>query len=90
MLVKKLLVASAVTILLSAQMALAVDLVNKDGKKYDIKVKSSSSTASTSIESNTTKQNICKECTIVVDGVGDIEASGDDKVVIKDGKLAKD
>jgi len=44
---------------------------------------------STSISSGTTKNNICSSpCTIIVDA-GEIEASGSDRVVIKNGSLSK-
>lgn len=68
----------------------AVSLQNKDSKSYDIKVKGSSSTMSTSISGGTTKGSICSSsCKIIVDGVGEIEASGSDKVIIKNGSLSK-
>ncbi len=68
----------------------AVSLQNKDSRSYDIKVKGSSSTMSTSISGGTTKGGICSSsCKIKVDGVGEIEASGSDKVVIKNGELSK-
>ena len=74
--------------LFASSNAFAVSLINKDSKSYDIKV-IGSSTMSTSIQSGTVKNGICNSsCKIVVDGVGDIEASGSDKVVIKDGKLS--
>lgn len=69
--------------------ALAVSLQNKDSKSYDIAVKGSSSTMRTSIQSGTTKGSICSSCTITVSGVGEITASGSDRVVIKNGKLSK-
>lgn len=69
--------------------AQAVSLQNKDSKSYDIRVKGSSSTMSASIQSGTTKSSICSSCTIKVEGVGEIKASGSDRVVIKDGKLSK-
>ena len=78
------------TLILVSSMTQAVSLQNKDSKSYDIKVKSSSSTMSTSISSGTTKGSICSSsCTIKVDGVGEIDASGSDRVVIKNGKLSK-
>ncbi len=81
---------SLLGLLLISSLATAVSLQNKDSKSYDIKVKGSSSTMSTSINSGTTKSSICRSsCTITVDGVGSIEASGSDKVVIKNGKLSK-
>ncbi len=69
--------------------AMAVTLENKDSSSYDIKVRTSS-TMSTSISGGTVKQGICSSsCKIEVKGVGDIEASGSDWVLIKDGKLKK-
>lgn len=69
--------------------AYAVSLQNKDSKKYDIRVKGSSGTMSTSISGGTIKNNICSSCKIEVKGVGSIDASGSDKVVIKGGSLSK-
>ena len=76
-------------LLFTSSLVSAVSLQNKDSKSYDIKVKGSS-TMSTSISGGTTKGSICSSsCTIEVDGVGSIEASGSDRVVIKNGKLSK-
>ncbi len=66
----------------------AVSLHNKDSQSYDIKVKGESSTMSTSISGGTVKGKICSSCEIIVEGVGSIEASGSDKVVIENGKLS--
>lgn len=78
-----------IAMLMVSSLSQAVSLQNKDNKSYDIKVKGSS-TMTTSISSGTTKSSICSSsCTIEVDGVGSIDASGSDKVVIKDGKLSK-
>ena len=76
---------SALTIATGAH---AVSLQNKDSVKYDIKVRSSSSTMSASIDGGVVKNNICSSCTIEVDGVGSVDASGSDKVVIDGGKLS--
>ena len=77
-------------LLFASSFSMAVSLQNKDSKSYDIKVKGSSSTMSTSIGSGTTKGSICSSsCKIIVDGVGEIEASGSDRVVIKNGSLSK-
>jgi hypothetical protein len=81
--------ALAAAVLATAGTAAAVDLKNEDAKKYDVKVEEGASTTSTSIEGSTTKVSICSECRIVVEGVGSVEASGSDVVVIKDGKLSK-
>lgn len=65
----------------------AVSLQNKDSSSYDIKVKSSASTMSTSINGGVVKNSICSSCTIEVKGVGSVDASGSDKVVIENGKV---
>ena len=72
-----------------ASTASAASLQNKDSKSYDIKVKGSSSTMSTTIQAGTTKGSICSSCTITVSGVGQITVSGSDRAVIKNGKLSK-
>ncbi len=72
-----------------AATAAAVDLKNEDSKKYDVKVEEGAATTSTSIEGNTTKASICSECKITVVGVGTVEASGSDVLVIKNGELSK-
>lgn len=83
------------TILTAAAFALfalpasAVSLQNKDSKAYDIKIKGSSSTSSTSIQAGTVKGSVCSSCKIIVNGVGEIDASGSDRVVIKNGRLSK-
>lgn len=66
----------------------AVSLQNKDSSSYDIRVKSSSSTMTSSINGGVVKNNICSSCTIEVEGVGSVDASGSDKVVIEDGRLS--
>jgi len=68
----------------------AVDLKNEDSSSYDLKIHDGPTTTSSSIEGNTTKVSICSDCKIEVVGVGTIEASGDDVVVIKNGELSKD
>lgn len=67
----------------------AASLHNKDSRSYDIHVKGTS-IVRTSIASGTVKNNICSSfCTITVDGVGKIDATGSERVVIKDGRLSK-
>ncbi len=80
-------IAVGISALMMSTGAHAVSLQNKDSSSYDIKVKSSSSTMTSSINGGVVKNNICSSCTIEVDGVGSVDASGSDKVVIKDGKL---
>ena len=78
-----------IALMASSAAAFAVSLQNKDSKSYNIRVKGSSSTMSTSISGGTVKGSICSSCKITVDGVGSIDASGSDKVIIKNGKLSK-
>lgn len=84
---KKLMTILSLTLITST--VLAVSLQNRDSKSYNVKVKGSPSNVSTSISGGTIKGTICSRCTITVDGVGKIDASGSDKVVIKGGKLSK-
>jgi hypothetical protein len=67
---------------------MAVDLKNEDSKSYEIKIHDGPTTTSSSIAGNTTRASICSECAIEVVGVGSIEASGDQVVLIKDGALS--
>ncbi len=69
--------------------AFAVDLVNKDSQKYEVKIHDVGTTNS-SIEGNTTKVSVCSDCEIEVVGVGSMKASGSEKIIIKDGKLSKE
>ena len=80
---------SMIALFALASTASAASLQNKDSKSYDIKVKGSSSTMSTTIQSGTTKGSICSSCKITVSGVGEITVSGSDRAVIKNGKLSK-
>ena len=77
--------------------ALAGDLINKDSRSYDIRVKNGSSTMSTSISGGTTKSGLCSDdCTVTISGDGVVDgyetatSDGDDDLVIRDGKIAAD
>ena len=75
--------------LVAATQANAVSLQNKDSSSYNIRVVGSS-TMTGSINGGVVKNGICRsDCTIEVDGVGAIDASGSDRVVIKNGQLSK-
>jgi hypothetical protein len=75
---------------LSAASVLAIDLQNQDDKKYEVKITQGATTSDTSIEANTTVGNIASgDAEIEVVGVGTIKASGQDTVLIKDGKVSK-
>lgn len=84
----KTLTSTLALILLSATSSLAVDIRNEDGGRYDLRIDSGISTLSTFISSNTTMKACDDSCSIEVEGVGTIEASGDDVVVIEEGQLS--
>jgi hypothetical protein len=67
----------------------AVDLSNEDSVTYNIQVEESSTVTNASISPNTTVNGICSSCTIHVEGVGRIAASGSDRVVIRGGQISK-
>lgn len=74
--------------LLLASLAWGVDLKNEDSVEYQLLIKDGPTETHSSISGNTTKASICSDCTIVVEGVGEIAAAGDKVVVIKDGALS--
>lgn len=75
----------AVAVMVSA--AAAVDLKNEDSTTYQLKIHDGPAVTDSSIEGGTTKASICSDCTIEVVGVGEIQASGDQVVIIRDGQL---
>ena len=75
--------------LLMAATAFPVDLKNEDGKRYEVKIHSGSSTLNTWIDGNTLQSSVCSDCLIEVVGVGTVKAKGCVTVVIKDRKLAQ-
>jgi hypothetical protein len=81
-------------LLLVAAGIFAATLKNQDAKKYEIKIIESSTTTNSSIEGNTTIENICSGCEIQIVGddseTGKIKVGKDDVIVIKDGKLSKE
>ncbi len=67
----------------------AVDLSNEDFVTYNIQVEEGSTVTNASISPNTTVNGICSSCTIHVEGVGRISASGGERVVIRGGAVSK-
>jgi len=66
---------------------------NKDDKDYKVtygNVGSSSTTETTIIHNTINNQTTSGDIEIKVDGVGEIKAGNDDRVIIKDGKLTKE
>lgn len=68
--------------------AMAVDLKNEDSVEYKVIIKDGPTETQSSIAGNTTRASICTDCTLVIEGVGEIAASGDQVVVIKDGAVS--
>jgi hypothetical protein len=85
---KKMLIAMGVVILPS-MCALAADLSNADGKRYEVKVYDGGTTRNTWIDGNSTTLSICSSCEVEIVGVGRMKISGSDKLTIKGGKLIK-
>jgi len=85
---KKSILAAALMIL-PVTLAIAADLRNEDGKRYEVKVYDGGTTRNTWIDGNSTSQSICSSCEVEVVGVGRMKISGSDKLTIKGGKLIK-
>ena len=65
------------------------NLQNKDSVKYDLTIKSSGSSCSTSISGSTTQTGkISGKQTISIKGGGSIESDGTKDIVISNGKLS--
>lgn len=84
---KKSLFLLVLSLIFAAGSAEAVNLKNESGKKVNIKIHNGSSTTSTSIDSSTIRNDICKECKIDVEGYGTAAASGNQTIIIKKDKL---
>jgi hypothetical protein len=73
--------------------AWATDLVNKDSATYAVAISSGASVMTASIAGRTTKIGVCAstaaKCVVSVDGVGEIEVTGADDVIIENGRLSK-
>jgi hypothetical protein len=81
--------AAGASLLLMAATAFPVDLKNEDGRRYEVKIHSGSSTLNTWIDGNTLQTSVCSDCVIEVVGVGAVKAKGSVTIVIKDGKLTQ-
>jgi hypothetical protein len=79
--------------LVAAPVAAATDLVNKDDVTYAIAISSGAGTMKTQIAGKTVKIGVCAstaaKCVVTVEGVGEIEVTGADDVIIENGRLSK-
>lgn len=78
-----------VAFLVLAAAASAGDLRNEDGRRYEVKVHEGATTRNTWIDGNSTALGICSNCEIEVVGVGRVKISGQERAVIKKGRLSK-
>lgn len=78
-------------LVLSTTPSFAVDLINKDQKSYDVEITTLDGTTKTTIAGQTVKNNICSgKCEIEVKGVGTINASTQDKIIIQNGQIKRE
>ena len=69
--------------------AVAGDLINKDGKKYDYRISCGGGTTSTSITGNTTQSGKVKKGCVIELGGAKYTVKGDKTVFIKGGSLSE-
>jgi hypothetical protein len=71
----------------------ATDLVNKDSVSYAISVSAGGGVMKGDIAGKTTKIGVCAssavKCVVKVEGVGEIEVTGADDVIVQNGRLSK-
>jgi hypothetical protein len=75
--------------ILPSTLAIAADLRNEDGKRYEVKVHDGGTTRNTWIDANSSMLSICSSCEVEVVGVGRMKISGSDRLSLKGGKLIK-
>ncbi len=89
----KVILTTTLALLMTTTTGMAGSVINKDSTSYDIAVNCGGGTSRTSISGGTTKSGYlnssASKCEVEVKGVGEIEVSGSDDVVIKDGSLEK-
>jgi hypothetical protein len=75
--------------LMLAMNTLTADLRNEDGNRYEVRVHEGSTTRNTWIDGNSTSASICSDCEIEVVGVGRMKIKGSERLVIRNGRLAR-
>jgi len=81
--------AAVLSVLALAPAAQAVDVLNEDGRDYDVVVVENGVESAFTLFSGGSEEDVCTTCTIEIEGIGSIEASGKETVVISGGKLVK-
>lgn len=71
----------------------ATDLVNKDGVTYAVTVTWAGTARALAINAKAVKLGVCPanavKCVVAVEGVGEIEVTGADDVIVANGRLSK-
>lgn len=80
---------AVMSVLALSPAARAVDVLNEDGRDYDIVVVENGAESVFTLFSGGSEEDVCATCTISIEGVGSIDASNKDTVVISGGKLIK-
>lgn len=81
--------ATALVLLALTPAAQAVDILNEDGRDYDVIVVENGAESSFTLFSGGAEDDVCAACTLEIEGLGSIDASGKDTIVISGGKLTK-
>jgi hypothetical protein len=67
----------------------AVDVENEDSKEHKVTLTEPGGKQEVTLKAGEKKMDLCAICTVTVQGMQPVQASGLDRVVIKDGKLEK-
>jgi hypothetical protein len=79
--------AVALSVFLLAEPAHAVDISNQDTEDRTVTVTEGGESNAVEIAAGETVESVCEKCTISNEGGDKLELSGEQKAVIKDGKL---
>ena len=74
--------AAAALVAGSASVAGAVDVVNTTADSFEIAITENQQVMSMEIKANETLIDVCGECVVEVPGIGEVTATGDERVVI--------
>lgn len=67
----------------------AVDVENEDSKEHKVTLAEAGGKQEITLKPGEKKQDLCAICTVAVSGMESVQASGLDRVIIKNGKLEK-
>ena len=78
-----------VTAVSASGVARAVDVENEDTKAYKVTLTEPGGKQDLNLAAGEKKMDLCAMCTVAVEGMQPVNASGLDRVVIKDGNVTK-